>query len=62
MNFKINLKEMEELEEKYSISLHVDQFESKKDEYYVITPENESEYAGSNLKEVRKTLRKMFGY
>ena len=63
-NMEVNIQAMEELEEKYGIALHVDQFEdkNKKDEFYLITPDKKYKYVGSTIREVKKTLKKMYGH
>lgn len=61
-NIEVNIQAMEQLEEKYGIALHVDQFEGKKDEFYMITPDKKYKYVGSTIKEVKKTLKKIYGY
>ena len=61
-NLEVNLQAMEELEEKYSVSLHVNQCEGKKDEFYMITADKEFKYIGSTIKEVKKALKKIYGY
>lgn len=60
-DLKISLEEMEKLEQKYNIALHVDQYIDKKDEYYIVTS-NGNEYIGSTIKEVKKRLKKKYDY
>ena len=61
-NLEIDLVAMEALEEKYDIGLHVDQYADKKDEYFMITKDKEYKYIGSTIKEVKKKLKKIYGY
>lgn len=61
-DLKVSLEQMEQLEEKYNIALHVDQYMDKKDEYYMITADKEYKYVGSTIKEVKKKLKNLYGY
>lgn len=61
-DLNIPLQQMETLEEKYGIALHVDQYADKKDEYFMITKDKEYKYVGSTIKEVKKKLKKIYGY
>ena len=58
---KINMQEIESLEEKYGVALYVESDDGKKDEFYVVVENGDYQYVGSTLKEARKKLRKMYG-
>lgn len=72
MDFDISLERMEQLEKKYGVELHVNQYEdkSKPDEYFIVETEfsfpylNERltfEYLGSTLDEVERRLEEKYG-
>ena len=58
------LEEMEKLEVKYGVNLHVDQFEdeNKPDAYFVIGESKSFTYVGSTLDEVKERLKTWYGY
>ena len=57
---KINMQEIEALEEKYGVALYVEQEDGKKDEFYAVDG-GDYQYVGNSIKEVKKKLRKMYG-
>lgn len=58
---KINMQEIEALEEKYGVALYVEQEDGKKDEFYAVVDGGDYQYVGNSIKEVKKKLRKMYG-
>ena len=58
----VPLQEMEKLEAKYGINLHVDQFEDENipDAYFVIGESKSFTYVGSTLDEVKERLKSWY--
>lgn len=59
----IPLEEMEKLESKYGINLHVDQFEDENmpDAFFIIGKDSFT-YLGSTMENVEKELKRRYGY
>ena len=64
-DFKPPLFEMETLEDKYNISLHVEQYEDENipDKYFYKTEDDDRwNIIGYTIEEAKKTLREIFMY
>lgn len=63
MKFDIPLREMEMLEKKYGIQLHVEQYEDvdTPDSYWQILPQGTSVYLGHTIDEVERVLGEIYG-
>lgn len=62
IELNIPLKEMEELEFKYGIHLHVDQCEDGSCDYCEINTWGDRCYCGSTIDEVKEVLKRRYGY
>ena len=60
-NLNIPLREMEELEFKYGIHLHVEQYGGSCD-YLEIDTWGDRLYLGSTIDEVKEVLKRRYGY
>lgn len=61
---EIPLQELEQLEFKYGVRLHVDQFEdeTKPDAYFLMDKSGSFIYIGSTLSNVKEKLKSWYGY
>ena len=61
-NLNIPLQEMEELEFKYGIKLHINQFSNGTCSFYEIDPWGNGWYCGSTIEEVKENFESRYGY